>query len=73
MSKTDHPAIIKYHNSFIQGTDLHIILDLAESGDLAQAIQKQIKLGRYNNAIAFVQHKIHAFAVPLTRRPFGPI
>ncbi|XP_077507259.1 serine/threonine-protein kinase Nek7-like isoform X2 [Amblyomma americanum] len=44
--KLDHPHIIKYYTSFIESGDLNIVLELADSGDLARLIQHFRRCGR---------------------------
>lgn len=36
----DHAHIIKYMESFVSGNDLYLVLELAESGDLAQLLER---------------------------------
>ncbi|XP_077507261.1 serine/threonine-protein kinase Nek7-like isoform X4 [Amblyomma americanum] len=46
LQKLDHPHIIKYYTSFIESGDLNIVLELADSGDLARLIQHFRRCGR---------------------------
>jgi NIMA (never in mitosis gene a)-related kinase 1/4/5 len=39
LEKLEHPHIIKYHESFISGGYLHIIIDYAEGGDISSRIR----------------------------------
>ena len=45
LRKLDHVNVIGYHDSFLTRGVLHIVLDYADNGDLAQLITKQKKTG----------------------------
>ena len=38
MSQVDHPNIIKFHESYIDHKYIHIVMELAEGGELFDAI-----------------------------------
>ena len=38
LQKVDHPNIIKFHESYIDHKYIHIVMELAEGGELFEAI-----------------------------------
>ncbi|KAM7303942.1 serine/threonine-protein kinase Nek7 isoform X1 [Ixodes scapularis] len=40
LEKLDHPNIIKYYASFIANDEVHIVLELADGGDLAKILKR---------------------------------
>jgi NIMA (never in mitosis gene a)-related kinase len=41
-----HPHIIQYLESFLQGNELYLVLELAEGGDVAQLVERCKAHGR---------------------------
>lgn len=39
LKSLDHINVIKYHESFLEGNELVIVLDLADAGDLSKMIR----------------------------------
>lgn len=42
LQRLDHPNIIKYYASFLEDGALHIVLELADGGDLAKVIKASL-------------------------------
>jgi NIMA (never in mitosis gene a)-related kinase len=41
LSALAHPDIVEYHESFIANKKIHIVMEYAEGGDLAERVRKQ--------------------------------
>ena len=57
MRNLKHPHIIKYHTSFMEEGNLHILMEYAENGDLYQMLKHQKKKRKY-----FSEKEIWLFA-----------
>lgn len=49
LSQLKHPYIVSYHQSFIEGGTLCIVMDYAESGDLSNLISNTRRMGHPNH------------------------
>jgi NIMA (never in mitosis gene a)-related kinase len=45
LKKLDHPNIIKYYGSFVQDSNLYIVMEYAEGGDLHRLLKRNKDLG----------------------------
>ena len=41
LAALDHPRVVRYHDSFCEQGQLHIVMELCEGGDLSQLIERQ--------------------------------
>ena len=47
MSNLDHPNVIKYHTSFLDGNNLYILMEYAQKGDLYKILKEQRQKKKY--------------------------